>query len=361
LPPEERDTMIVAAVWPDALAVNVALAAVVPAATAKLAATPVFQLDVVSVTVWLAGPISVLPDVRAIVTTVEAVGAALKRIVEAPDCPPGTVIEVGVADTERVGDPRIVNPTVATALSGVVALSYAVAVAVYEPAARPVAVAEYGDEVSVAISVVPTRNSTRATPVLSVAVAASATLVVPAGNCCAGVGELNATVGGVLPPPFTLNVMVWVALSDGLPLSYAVAVAVWAPADRPLALNVMPYGAVVSEVTAPLSMRNSTRATPLLSVAVADRDTAVPLTVEPFAGAVICTVGAVFPPGAVHATPFKVYAVGALLVPECVPLKATLNTPFVGMLAFQLALLATVTVELPAACVNETGQPFCTR
>src|SRR5688500_366637 len=85
LPPEERDTMIVADVWPDALAVNVALAAVVPAATVKLAATPVFQLEVVSVTVWLAGPISVLPEVRAIVTTVDAVGAAERRIVEAAD------------------------------------------------------------------------------------------------------------------------------------------------------------------------------------------------------------------------------------------------------------------------------------
>jgi hypothetical protein len=103
--------------------VNVALAAVVPAATVKFAATPVFQLLVVSVTVCVAGPMSVLPDVRAMVTAVDAVGAALRRIVDDPDCPPATVTEVGVAETERVCVDAIVNATVATALSGVLALS----------------------------------------------------------------------------------------------------------------------------------------------------------------------------------------------------------------------------------------------
>ena len=72
------------------------------------------------------------------------------------------------------------------------------------------------------------------------------------------------------------------------------------------------------------------------------------------------TVGGVLPP-VLHATPFSVNAVGGLLVPVKVPLNPTWNVPFVLMVAFHGALLATVTVGLPAGCVNVTGQPFWMR
>jgi hypothetical protein len=74
------------------------------------------------------------------------------------------------------------------------------------------------------------------------------------------------------------------------------------------------------------------------------------------------TVGAVLPPGPVHGVPFSANEAGALLaLPEVVPLKPTMNVPPLAMLLFQSALLATVTVALPAGCVNETGQPFWMR
>ena len=46
----------------------------------------------------------------------------------------------------------------------------------------------------------------------------------------------------------------------------------------------------------------------------------------------------------VQAVPFSVKAVGGLLVPLNVPLKATLKTPFEGICRFQTALLAAVRV-----------------
>src|SRR6185369_8223073 len=84
-------------------------------------------------------------------------------------------------------------------------------------------------------------------------------------------------------------------LNVGLPLSNAVAVAVWLPAARPVAVKL--YGEVVSLDTSALSTRNSTRMTePPGSAAVADNVTAAPAAnAWPLVGAVSVTVGAVLP------------------------------------------------------------------
>ena len=64
-------------------------------------------------------------------------------------------------------------------------------------------------------------------------------------------------------------------LNVGVPLSNAVAVAVWLPAARPVALKL--YGELVSLDTSVPSTRNSTRMTaPPGSLAVADSVTAEP-------------------------------------------------------------------------------------
>ena len=80
-------------------------------------------------------------------------------------------------------------------------------------------------------------------------------------------------------------------------------------------------------------------------------------------GAVSDTVGGVLagvvPP--LQVVPFSVNEVGGLLVPLNVPLNATLNVALVVSAAFHGALLATVTVELPAGWVKVTGQPFWMR
>ena len=63
--------------------------------------------------------------------------------------------------------------------------------------------------------------------------------------------------------------------TSGEPLSNAVAIAVWLPAARPVALKL--YGEVVSLDTSVPSMRNSTRMiAPPASAAVADSVTAAP-------------------------------------------------------------------------------------
>ncbi len=59
--------------------------------------------------------------------------------------------------------------------------------------------------------------------------------------------------------------------------------------------------------------------------------------------------------------PFSVNEVGELLAPLKVPLNPTVKLPPLAMLLFQSALLATVTCALFAGCVNDTGQPFCSR
>ena len=107
------------------------------------------------------------------------------------------------------------------------------------------------------------------------------------------------------------------------------------------------------------STRNTTLATPLLSVAVAASVTAAPDAKFWFAvGLVSDTAGGVLVLVPIEqAVPFSVKAVGGLLLPVNVPLKATLNVPFVGMALFQSALLAAVTAV--PDCVTFTGQPFC--
>ena len=122
-------------------------------------------------------------------------------------------------------DPTVNGTAVLTVLNDGEPLSKAVAVAVWLPAATPVALKLYGDVVSVPTSVPSMRNSTRTTPPPgSLAVAANGTAA-PAANDWLAVGEVRDTVGGVLPPPPTVNVTAGVVvLNAGLPLSTAVAV-----------------------------------------------------------------------------------------------------------------------------------------
>ncbi len=106
-------------------------------------------------------------------------------------------------------------------------------------------------------------------------------------------------------------------------------------------------------------MRNSTRATPPLSLAFAD---SVMLVVPAgndwlLVGAVNDTVGGVLVGGAPQTVPFNVNDAGGLLAPLNVPLKPTVKLWLVPRLRFQSALLATVTCE--PDCVTATGQPFC--
>ena len=93
------------------------------------------------------------------------------------------------------------------------------------PALRPVAVKLYGDEVSVLTSVPFTRNSTRCTLTLSVALAARLTLVVPAGNTWLPLGAVKLTTGAVLPPPGPVQ---------AVPLSVNAAGGLLVPANVPL-------------------------------------------------------------------------------------------------------------------------------
>ena len=101
--------------------------------------TPVFQFELVSVTLVGECVIAVLPE-RVIVTGTEFVGAALKRIDDVPLAPPASDNVLGVAVIDSVGVPWIVNGTAAVAvLSDGEPLSNAVACAVWLPEARPVA------------------------------------------------------------------------------------------------------------------------------------------------------------------------------------------------------------------------------
>ncbi len=211
---------------------NVDVAVVVPAPAVNVTGTPVFQFALVSVTLVGACVITVLPE-RVIVTVTEPDGAAERRTDDGALLPPardnvfGTKLIVGVAAW-------ITNVTVVdTVLSAGLPLSTAVAVAVWLPVARPVAVKLYGEVVSDPTRVPSTRKSTRATaPPGSLAFADSATLVVPTGNDWLLVGAVSETVGGVLPPlVWTTNgTAVDVVLSAGLAVSNAVAVAEWLPA-----------------------------------------------------------------------------------------------------------------------------------
>ena len=68
---------------------NVDVAVPVPAAAVKVTFTPVFQFELVSVTLVGEWVIAVLPE-RVIVTGTELVGAALKRIDDVPLAPPAS-------------------------------------------------------------------------------------------------------------------------------------------------------------------------------------------------------------------------------------------------------------------------------
>src|SRR5262245_52166152 len=161
------------------------------------------------------------------VTVTVPAGWALRRTVDGWLVPPGIVSDAGVALIDGVGGVPIVNVTALFVNSAGLPLSNALASAVCVPAARPVAVPVYAAVVSVATRLPSTRNSTRATaPPGSLAVAARFTLVVPAGKAWFAVGAVIVTCGGVLlGAPWIVNVTLLLALSDGLPLSNAVACA----------------------------------------------------------------------------------------------------------------------------------------
>lgn len=80
---------------------NVDVAAAVPAAAVKVTLTPVFQFELVSVTLVGECAIAVLPD-RVMVTATELAGAALKRIDEVPLEPPTSDNVPGVAVMDNV-------------------------------------------------------------------------------------------------------------------------------------------------------------------------------------------------------------------------------------------------------------------
>src|SRR5688572_5533374 len=113
--------------------------------------------------------------------------------------------------------------------SGGDALSNAVACAVWLPAARAGLVKLYGALVSVLTRVPSTRNSTRLTDPLSLAVAASA-IVAPFAICCPLVGLVRLTLGGelvgVVPPlqavPLSVNAVGPLLVPLKVPLNPAV-------------------------------------------------------------------------------------------------------------------------------------------
>ena len=113
-----------------AAAVNVEVAVAVPAAAVKVTFTPVFQFELLSVTLVGVCVIAVLP-VRVIVTVTGLAGEAPRRIEEVPLVPPGSCNVFGVALIDNVDVPPIVNGTAAVAvLNEGVPLSNAVACAV---------------------------------------------------------------------------------------------------------------------------------------------------------------------------------------------------------------------------------------
>src|SRR5882672_9551774 len=107
--------------------------------------------------------------------------------------------------------------------------------------------------------------------------------------------------------------------------SRARAASVCEPFDAAVEVQAMVYGAVVTSApTAAPSSRNCTPTTATLSEAVADTVTAVPVAVEPFAGAVIATVGGAMSLFTVTDTAVAVVVLPApsraTAVSECTPL-----------------------------------------
>ena len=98
------------------------------------------------------------------------------------------------------------------------------------------------------------------------------------------------------PAPATLEAAELPAASKAVPVT------VWLPTLADAAFQVAEYGDVASLVTSVLSTENSTRATPMLSDAVAARAT-LPETVAPDAGEVSETVVARVSPVATTGLP----------------------------------------------------------
>jgi hypothetical protein len=127
-------------------------------------------------------------------------------------------------------------------------------------------------------------KSTRTTPLLSVAVAASG-IAAPAAKLWPAVGEVSDTVGAVLPAVTVNEIAVVVVLNTGLPASKQRACVVWLPAATVVTATL--YGDVVSVPTMLPSTRNSQRCTLTLSVAVAEKVIDAPAAkLEPAAGLV---------------------------------------------------------------------------
>jgi hypothetical protein len=151
---------------------------------------------------------------------------------------------------------------------------------------------EYGEAVSRAPRLAPSNwNCTLATPTLSLAFAV--TEIVPL-TVAPFAGALIDTVGGVVSVVLLLTVTVTVALVVLLPAaSLAIARSVCEPLLDVVVFHETEYGEAVLRLPklAPSSW-NCTLATPTLSLAFAVTET-VPLTVAPFPGALIDTVGGV--------------------------------------------------------------------
>jgi hypothetical protein len=143
--------------------VNVDTSVVVPVVVVKVTGTPVCQFDEFSVTEVALAELAVLP-VRARLTVTGDDGAALSRSVDVPLPPDARFTDVGEATTDGCVVPPMLNETaVLVVLSDGEPLSYAVAVALWLPDARPVALTLYGAVLSVATRAPSTRNSTRVT------------------------------------------------------------------------------------------------------------------------------------------------------------------------------------------------------
>jgi hypothetical protein len=157
---------------------------------------------------------------------------------------------------------------------------------------------EYGATVlSVPSGLPSSKNCTPATATLSVAVACTVSdpeMVAPFA------GLVTFTVGGVVSgAAFDVVIFTPTLVVSFPPTSRARADNVCEPFAVEALFQEMEYGAVVSSL--PMgdpSSRNCTPAIPRLSLAVADTVTA-PVTVAPFAGAVIETVGGVASPSGV--------------------------------------------------------------
>src|SRR5688572_22591750 len=165
---------------------------------------------------------------------------------------------------------------------------------------------EYGAVVSVPITVAPARNCTCATPMLSVALALTVTVPLTSPP----VGAVMLTVGGVVSATLATVTATPGELVELPNASKAAAVSVAAPlATPPVAqstLNGVVVSLPISVVVLPTRTENTMRATPTLSLAIAETAT-VPLTVAAAAGALSATLVGATMSGAVAPRSMRAY------------------------------------------------------